>query len=312
VWPSAAVMNDLILAFRTGSRTLRQMPDRDLFNERLSELIAEHFDDADRDGLRLVGSEGSQGLRAARARSAEAARQHFETGEKLLDTLPMSEGARKIARSAFLAQQAYYIYTTGRYPQSIALLSEAFSINLWLESECGIDVLIGHRIQLLNNFMRIEARRGRWQEAFALGGTLLRYLEDARDGSIRSLGSPWNEGWLDRIDFIPSDLLTNTHAQIAAEEILVLERAERQQASDREIASALRAMLATGANSQVDSWMRFRLARLSPDKEDYFAAAISAVKRGSVPSAPLWYSVARDVTNLLRPGVCALANCWAT
>jgi tetratricopeptide (TPR) repeat protein len=312
VWPSAAVMNDLILAFHAGSRTLRQMPDRDLFNERLSQLIAEHFDDTDRAGLKLVGGEGAHGLRAARARSAETARQHFETGEKLLDTLPMSEGARKMARSAFLAQQAYYVYTKGRYAQSIALLSEAFSINLWLESKRGIDILLGHRIQLLNNVMRIEARRGRWQEALALGSTLLRYIEDPRDGSIRSLGPSWNKGWRDCLDFIPSDLSTNTHAQIAAEQVVVLDRAEEQQAGDREIASALRAMLSTGTKSQVDSWMRFRLARLSPDKEDYFPAAITAVKRGSVPSAPLWYSVAHDVTNLLRPGVCALANCRAT
>jgi tetratricopeptide (TPR) repeat protein len=305
-------MSDLVAAFRSGSRTLRQMPDRNLFNERLSQLIAEHFNEADRGRLKLVGSEGTQGLRAARARAGEAARQHFETGNKLLKSLPMDEGARKIARSSFLAQKAYYIYTRGQYARAVTLLRQAFALDLWLESKCGIDVLLMHRVQLLNNVMRVDARRGRWQTALALGATLLRYLEDPKDHSIRALSPPWNAGWLDRFDCIPRDVPGQAHAQIAAEQILVLERAERQQAGEREIAAALRAMLATGAESQVDGWMRFRLARLDPDKEDYFPAAISTVKRGSVPSAPLWYSVASDVTNLLRPGVCALANCHAT
>jgi hypothetical protein len=190
------------------------------------------------------------------------------------------------------------------------LIQRSFSNDRLLELEYGLDILLMHRIQLLNNLMRIEAQRNNWHEALTLGSTLLRYLEDPRSTAVRSLAPPWDQGWSDTLDGIPIELVRATHAQIAKEEVQAFRRAEATCKATPESLDTLSKFTPTGSATQIESWMNFQIICIAPSRGDYFSAASSILRRGSVPSEPLWWSVANDVTQMLRPGLCILATAF--
>jgi hypothetical protein len=304
----AESLRELILAFRVGSQISAPTLTRDLFNDRLNRMIAARCRECDRQALILIQSESSQGLNAARARKQESAGRHFATAHRLLETLPISEEAYLCAESSMCAQKAYFVYTRSRYEEAIRLIGRSFANDSRLERQFGFDILLMHRIQLLNNLMRIHAQRNKWREALALGAVVLRYLEDPTDSAIRSLEPPWNQGWSDTLDCIPIELVRATHAQIAREEVQVFHRVEDACKATQVSLDALSLFAPRGTATQIESWMNFQIIRLHPSRGDYLAAASSVLRRGRMPSDPLWRSVASHVTQMLRPGLCMQAT----
>lgn len=308
--PSAESLAELIHAFRVGSQISRPTLTRDLFNERLTEIVMARLGECDRQALISIQNEGSKGLNAARSRKEELAQHHFMAAQQLLETLPICSVAYLCAESFVCAQKAYFIYTQNQYKDAITLIERSFSNDTLLELQYDLDILLMHRVQLINNLMRIEARRNNWQEALALGTALLRYLEDPRDRAVRSLAPPWDRGWSDNLGFIPTELVRATHAQIAREEVQVFHRAEAACKSALEPLGALSSLSPPEAATQIESWMNFQITRLDPGRGDYLSAASSVLRRGSMPSEPLWWSVANDVTRMLRPGLCVQATAF--
>lgn len=307
--PAAQSLADLILAFRVGSQISRPLLDRDVFNERLTEMVAALLRECDRQALILIQSEGSRGLIAARSRNVELAQHHFAAAQRLLETLPRSDEAHLCAESFVCAQQAYFVYTQNRYEEAMTLIERSFANDRLLELQYGLDILLMHRIQLLNNLMRIEARRNNWREALTLGAALLRYLEAPRDGVLGSLPPPWHQAWSDTLDHIPVELVRASHAQIAREEVQVFHRADTECKATYEFLDAL-SLNTPELTNQIEGWINFQIVRLNPDRGDYFSAATSVLRRGRMPSEPLWLSVANDVTRMLRPGLCIQATAF--
>jgi hypothetical protein len=303
---AAESLTELVKAFRLGSQISRQILNRDLFNERLTVLVTAHLGDHDRQALIQIQREGSQGLLAARLRAADAARNHFETGERLLAALPMNHEAQLCAESFFCAQKAYFAYTENRYQDSTALIRRAFENDMILEMRYGLEILLMHRVQLVNNLMRIEARRGNWREALVLGGLLLQYLEDPEDRAVRKLPKPWNQEWRGDLESIPAELLGAMHAQIAGEEVQIFRRVQSALRTVDDIAGIFDC--SSPARTQIGRWRDFQIIRVDPGRGDFVSAASALLRNGCVPSEPLWRSVATDVISLLRPGLCSLAT----
>jgi hypothetical protein len=177
-----------------------------------------------------------------------------------------------------------------------------------LETQHGLDILRMHRTQLLNNLMRIEARRENWCKALGLGSALLRHLEDPDDPAIRALSPPWNQGWSVGLEGIPPDLLCAMHAQVAREEVQVFHRAQHSGTTAEDIFGVFDNATSRRSTTQIGRWTDFQIVRSDPDRGDYFSAASLILRHGSVPSEPLWRSVANEVTRLLRPGLCIQAT----
>jgi hypothetical protein len=304
---TSEALQELISAFREGSQAKSRISTRDLFNERLAELSAARFDQRDQQMLSLIRRVGAEGLHAARARQREVASEHFQRGEAMLQELLLDPAARALAESFLFAQKAYLLYTQQQYPSALTLLERSFSNDVLLESQHGISILRMHRIQLLNNYMRVEAGRENWQKALTLGCILLQYLEDPKNDTIRTLEPPWHAAWSDTNSDVPADLLATMHHQIAGEEVMILNRALLRGAAVDDVATALRASMPAPTSTQVGRWAEFQLARIGIQETDYCSAASAIIRLGRIPSAPLWRSVADDVIRCLRPSMCGLA-----
>jgi len=148
--------------------------------------------------------------------------------------------------------------------------------------------------------MRIHVRRERWPDALRLGHALLTHLEIPEHGVLEELSPPWNQGWSGGFPGIPAELVNTMHAQIAAEEVHALQHATTTEGSQRDPAAAVRSIRTEPDDSQAALWSAFQLARLAPESGDVFAAAISILQRGAVPSEPMWRSAANCTLTLFQ------------
>jgi hypothetical protein len=218
----------------------------------------------------------------------------------LLDTLPLSDEGRRLAESLFGAQSAYDHYRRWKDARALELLKRSFCNDIVLEKERGYNVLRIHRVQLLNNVMRVHAGRERWLEAMTLGHALLTHLEIPERDELAKLPPPWDRGWAGGFAGIPVELVNAMHAQIAAEVVRGLEQAAMGETSRGEIVAMLQPLRSERNGSQAGLWIDFQLVRFDSESGDPFAAAIPVWRRGAFPSEPLWRSVAECSLTLLR------------
>ena len=294
--PSIAALTELISACRLGSNKYTEIATRDIFHGRLAEVIETEFSLCDRKNIERIQTEGSSGLLAARARNERVARAHFVAGQRLFATLKLSRRAHKLAESMFFAQKAYDLYVRSQFSNAIKLLQRAYVNDLALEAEPGFGLLAMHRIQLVNNWMRVEAQRGRWQQALALGISQLQYLEAPEQKIFRSLPPPWNRGWNRQLRRIPEDLKWKMHAQGAAETVSLFQDVLAAQKTSAEISDViLRAAKLGSTGTQIGRWIDFQVTRLNKSLDECCFAAGVALRYGCVPSSPLWLSVAEYI-----------------
>lgn len=297
--PSAAALNQLIVACRAGAGKYTQTPAKDLFNIRLDRLISKQFSARDRECLRLIQAEGSSGLLAARRRSMKIAQSHFTAGQKVLSECKMTPRARKLAESILFPQKAYELYVRGQFSNAAKFLRQSFVSDLALEADTAYSLLAMHRIQVLNNLMRVELRRGRWRQGIVLGVRLLQYLQAPDAKTFRALPSPWNCGWSWRLARIPAGLVANMHAQIAAETVSLFQDALAAVPPSQIKAAMSYATRLVSAETQIGRWVDFQLARFGKPVDACCFAASAVLRHGSVPSAPLWLSVAQYMQTAL-------------
>jgi hypothetical protein len=284
----APTLEALALACRRGAEALPTLAEVDIFNTRLAEIVAERLDVCDRAGVEVVLAEGEAALNLTRRGLSDEAAAGFQAARRRLALAPLGRTARWLAESLLCAQEAYFEYRHGRFDRALARLSAAYRRDLLLE-RAGFAVLAIHRVQLANNRMRLERRRGRLAEALALGSELLHYLERPGEPPSQSLPAAWRGAWIDHRLAGPPELAADMHRQIAREQAATLEALEARAPADA--AAALRRLNA-GRPSQASRWSDFHIARLTGSDRARHAAAYEILVAGPKPSAPLWRSVA--------------------
>ena len=297
--PSAAALNQLIVACRAGAGKYTQTPAKDLFNIRLDRLISKQFSARDRECLRLIQAEGSSGLLAARRRSMKIAQSHFTAGQKVLSECKMTPRARKLAESILFPQKAYELYVRGQFSNAAKFLRQSFVSDLALEADTAYSLLAMHRIQLLNNLMRVEfaprplaARdRARRQAAAIFAGARCKDLSSVAVAMESRLESAARK--------IPAGLVANMHAQIAAETVSLFQDALAAVPPSQIKAAMSYATRLVSAETQIGRWVDFQLARFGKPVDACCFAASAVLRHGSVPSAPLWLSVAQYMQTAL-------------
>jgi hypothetical protein len=147
-----------------------------VFDDRLREHLEARCDLMELLRVRAFLDYRKKGLVAARQGRLDSSGLEFRKAEDSLQSLKRSE-VRLFCESLYSAALAYLRYRAGQSERSRELIGRALAIDTELEAEVGSGVLYGHKFQLVENLIRVEARFGDPELATRRGLELLEQLE---------------------------------------------------------------------------------------------------------------------------------------
>jgi tetratricopeptide (TPR) repeat protein len=285
-WPHSCALGEvevrrLALACETGSAVTHQISQRDWFDELLSAELYRLFSDPVISALSTLLSFSRSGLLLARAGDLAQASADLDRAWRSLPCIE-DEAARRLGAAFVNAAQAYLLYREGRFNDALACLRSAYLDDLYVE-EHGVSVMLMHRVQLINNMVRIEARRGEREAASRFGTAVLTYLEKPASDAMARLAAPWSEGWRRSLADIPAPFVCQMHSQIASEHVLV-------GAVSWTAVNSLVPDVQVQLWAIVDAGLRsFRLHEVADEAE-------RLLSRGAWPSIPMWRDAATRIS----------------
>lgn len=135
--------------------------------------------------------------RSAVRGDVETACELFGLARTFAEKTKLSEEARLLCRSQMNAAEAYLDYACGDFKQAIRRLEVAIVADQQLEDRFGQTRMHGHRLHLVNNMVKVEARAGRLSSAMELAASVFLYLEGERDAL--PVPAAWGRTYLDRL-----------------------------------------------------------------------------------------------------------------
>ncbi|BDA83872.1 hypothetical protein Sa4125_14140 [Aureimonas sp. SA4125] len=270
----------LARACEIGSTARVRVSQRDWFDEMLSAELYRLLPGPTIEALSVARSLSRSALLRARGGELTRATADLDCASRCIERID-AEPARRLGAAFADATRAYLCYREGHLDDALSCLKTAYLDDLHVE-RCGVGVLLMHRVQLINNMIRIETRRGAREIASGIGARVLTYLERPDPAVMLKLGDPWSEGWRPCLSDIPKPLICQMHGQIASEHVLVGGAA--QTAIDGPAPDIQVALWAT-----VDLGLRNRMLHEVADD------AARLLSRGARPSLPLWRDVATRI-----------------
>lgn len=284
----------LFRAYRTG--LLRREPEpvshcwRPSFDRLLMHALPNCLLPSDRVVFRNVYRRSQQGLRAARQGEFQSAAEHFDAGTAILETRSAGRLCRALGKSFLEAAHAYLEYRLRRFDQARERVSVMLDLDLGLVLSGGFDFFEMHRLQAVDNLMRIDLREGLAREALSKGGAILAYVE----GITESV--PVHHGWRpDILRRIPVALRQGTLVQVAVEVALAFPKfpgVELWQAFSEPL-ELDRDVPAT--EPRVRQWLQIREACGGDDEDRFLALVIEFLPAGRAGVGPLWYATILDI-----------------
>ena len=267
------------------------------FNIILSKARQLHLASGDRRQVEAIGDLGQQGLICSRKRLILPAHEAFISALRCRSRLPAGGIGRLFADSALFPQLAYFRHAHGQHDRAIRLLTHAFQSDVTLE-EHGVNILIIHRIQLVNNLARTMVKRGEHRKALLLNYAAMTLLECGRPSAMEGFPKPWNSGWWDVRELQEPTLLAAMHNQIAKEYMNIYHSKSDTEDFWSDILGASHAPK-SAEDSQAAMWGRLK-ADLSKGRErEAIATAVVLLQRGAMPSHALWRSTAMEMASMI-------------
>jgi hypothetical protein len=158
-----------------------------------------------------------EGLRAARAGQFVSAGKNFTRVRQRLSAGTGSKARILLEQSSLAAAEGYLEYRLGDWSKARRCVLEALEIDCELECFYGFDILHIHRIQLLQNLIRVDARRGCDEQAIDLAGHIFQYFDESVD--TLPIGTNWDHS---RMASIPIALSLAMEAEIGCEIVRLL------------------------------------------------------------------------------------------
>lgn len=191
------------------------------------------------------------------------------------------------------AYEAYLEYLLSDRSQARKRLENALDSSLLLEIRYGITLFELHRMQLGHNLARVDWRFGFHEEAFALAGALVGYLQGRR----RNL--PFHHNWsADRMQSCPAHLRQVMVMQIAGEAISHLvarpETAFWETFLDEAVIDDDESGGRFFADPRLRRWLRARRARLEGDRRRYIETLEEILPAGPRGLGTLYYAIVID------------------
>ena len=258
---------------------------------------------------RLSSSEWRHLLQAASVREnalMAVRRGDFELAERLFTearvplkaNLLSPEG--KLLHETFLEQaEAYLDYRRGNFNRVYIRTFNALAIDLILEEECDYEIMVIHRIQLLLNLVRTEAREGDLKNAVEIASELLGYLQGTLEAVL-----PFPDTWgSKRVKCLSSEVLSATFSQITSEIALILTVSTPKASNLFKIASHHLELSAIDRNClhrQSYQWLILKQAIVNQNYRTFLEQASCFIASGRIDAPLLWYATVVDLFTLCQ------------
>ncbi|BAT55577.1 unknown protein [Nostoc sp. NIES-3756] len=298
------ILDDALANYKLGQlKSNETTPDQDsqkinqLISYELFSLIDKRLSVREKLLLNRINQERSQALNTARQGDIAKAEQLMEKVRSNWDINQVSSEVNLLYQSFQAAAEAYLDYRRGDSAQAWLHMTEAIIIDAVLETEYGYKVLFAHRLHLVQNLVRSEARGQRFKSAIELGSQLLSYLQ----GKPISLPFPvtWDTNLLSNL---PPEVISLTFSLIVNEIALIFAGRNRQEGQE------LWQIIVNHINLKFDhdlemypsayGWLRMKQALFN----SHLSIAIEMISqflaagRGKTPI--LWYCTAIDLIGI--------------
>lgn len=195
-----------------------------------------------------------------------------------------------LATSFLEAAYAYLEYRSGHYNQARAHVFVVMDLDLKIGQDSMFSFFEMHRIQAVDNLLRIDLREGEFERALALAGAILSYVE----GGVDSL--PVHHSWRPQVlRNVPRSLRAGILTQIANEVALAFPTCpDGEQWRSFSKSLALNGYSADCVHPGVRQWILIRDAYKSKDDSQYLSRLIEFLSAGRRDIGTLWYSCVID------------------
>jgi hypothetical protein len=270
----------------------------DFFTHRLYLLMKSRLPQEDRVIMQQAASARENAVMAVRRGELVMAEHLFAEARAPLESNSLSPEGSLLHRSFLEQAEAYLDYCNGDFDRVYTRTSVALAIDVVLEKEYGYEILHIHRIQLLHNLVRTEARSMCCDRAIELAAQLLAYLE----GSLEVLPFPgfWGFEYVVRQ---PKEVVAATFAQITSEVAVILA------GNPPQLASSLLAVVrhhiqfqAYGSHHghpRAYAWFLLKEAFVGNDIAAFLERAPHFLAEGPGDTPLLWYATVIDLVALL-------------
>jgi hypothetical protein len=282
----ASALHGIFQAYREG--LLRKVPAGRSPQVLLIHILLNRYPLRERLPLRRILSQSCMGVATARKGRLEEAARQLDTGREALGRPELSEEGSRLGTSMLESAQAYLDYREERFDEARERIGIAMEMDLLLEQEEDYSILEMHRIQAVQNLVRIDLRAGFPERALSLAGCILAYLEGLTDHL------PVHRSWRnEKLLRIPLWNRRAMAAQIANEAAVGLHQWPGPPRWDAFYRSGPGE--APGLHPRVRQWLRLRQA-LETGAGDglYPGLLIDFLRDGRGDLAPIWYSSVVD------------------
>lgn len=267
------------------------------FNRLLRHSLLNHLKLRDRLEFRKIFDASLRGLVLAREDRLTDAAETFQEGRHRLACATCSEPARNFSISMLAAAEAYLLFRLRAFDKALELVHESMDADLKLEDELGLHYLQLHRVQSIHNVVRIDWRRGRSHDAFALAGEILAYLEAAESLQL-SVHRDWSSR---KLRTAPIRLRRSMLIQVVNEVALQLVECqgldswtpfyESTRATSRDSMSL---------HPRVGQWLHLRNEFCRGNLDEYFRLLPDFLYAGPQDISALWFLSLADIVCLCR------------
>jgi hypothetical protein len=239
---------------------------------------------------------------AAKARSSAAsgdiatACQLFGLAHSLISSKDLGHEGRLRCTLEVAAAEAYMDYFCGDFEQARTKLFDSLFAAQELEDRFGYDLFHIHRIHLLNNLVKVEARANRLSGALELAANIILYLQGKQSG-LPVPGS-WGSGYYktmrnEDLQFLSGQLVN----EIAAATVGIGSQALRP--AFKVLAERVDLNVShTSWQPEAYTWLQLKALReMSEGHLDYQQRCLPYLAAGPGASILLWHFTAFDVAN---------------
>ncbi|MBW4539292.1 MAG: hypothetical protein KME43_09100 [Myxacorys chilensis ATA2-1-KO14] len=280
----------------------------DAFSDELYARIENRLSLSEQLLLHRALSDRDAALLAVRSGQLAMAGQLFTEARRVLSSSALSQEGKLLHQSLLYQSETYLDYCQGEFALVRSKTENALSIDIVLEDQYGYDLFHLHRIQLLHNLVRTDARCQNYDHALELASQILSYLEGQREAL--PIGTAWG---FERMARQPIELVRMMIAQITSEIAVILA------AQDFDKAYALfqvatcdpleRASIqCVPIDQHSREWLYLKQSFLSRDRSTFLKQTCSFLEIGRSQLSLLWYAVVVDLLRLCDELECPAAK----
>ena len=277
---------------KSGSRQLD-------FQSLLFQTIDTRLSFAERLSLRSICESSAQVLSTTRADLFGKASIFLRNGQAEIKRIEGCAECWLLGTSILESASAYMEFRQGRFEEARRRTLVSMDADLALEQEHAYGLLEMHRIQSVNNLMRIALREGDAERALALAGRIVAYL----DG--RAAGLPVHHSWLSKTLYeVPKVLRRAMMAQVANEAVLALHALPNSNKNWQHFYEPLEGQdtitKCSSPHPRILQWVHAKDA-FARERWDLYLDQISLfLPGGREDIAPIWYSCVIDFLEFCR------------